>query len=355
MRRGLLFAAAIGVLLCGGDALAARMLTTAEVTPYLHAQRLVDIGGRRLNIYCTGLGSPSVILDAGASDTTFAWRKVQPVVSRSTRVCSYDRAGLGFSDAGPVARDATAAVNDLHALLRRAGIAPPYILVGHSEAGFYEPLYANRDPQEVAGIVLVDPSFPNDEQEFDAVSPTAARLDAATAPLYHRCYEGALHGKLAQGSAAYASCGFPLHWQETFKAQCEEHGPAFCALGRAQLKQFLRPGYWLDSGSELTSEAHLNSAEVLRTQRSYGALPLIVLVAAYDESEPLPVPPFEMKAIQRVTEEGDDRLAHLSTIGVCFIVHHTGHDIQANRPSAVISAIAEVLDQARYNRERDRR
>lgn len=240
-------------------------------------------------------------------------------------------------------------MNDLHALLHRAGIAPPYILVGHSEAGYYEPLYASRYPHDVAGIVLVDPSFPNDEQEFDAVSPTAARMDASTAPLYHMCYEAALHGKLARGSAAYASCGFPLRWQESFKARCDQNGPAFCELQRVRLRQLLRPEFWLDSGSELTSEAHLNSAEVLSSQRSYGALPMIVLVAAYDDGEALPVPRREMKAIQRVTEEGDERLAHLSTIGTCFIVHNTGHDIQTNRPSVLISAIAEVVDQARYN------
>lgn len=92
---------AVAVLLCGGVALAATILTKTDVAPYLHAQRLISISGRTLNIYCTGQGSPSVILDAGAGDTTFAWRKVQPAISKFTRVCSYDRAGLGFSDPGP--------------------------------------------------------------------------------------------------------------------------------------------------------------------------------------------------------------------------------------------------------------
>jgi pimeloyl-ACP methyl ester carboxylesterase len=176
-------AAVIGVLLCSGVALAAATLTKADVAPYLQAQRLVDIGGRRLNIYYTGHGSPAVILDAGAGDTTFTWRMVQPAISRVTRVCSYDRAELGFGDGGPVPRDARAAVGDLHVLLHRAGTSVPYVLVGHSEAGFYEPLYADRYPREVAGMVLVDPSFPNDEQAYDAVSPTAARMDASVANL----------------------------------------------------------------------------------------------------------------------------------------------------------------------------
>jgi pimeloyl-ACP methyl ester carboxylesterase len=329
-------------------ALMAATLTNADVAPYLHAHNLVDIGGRRLNLYCTGAGSPTVILDAGAGNTTWMWRKVQPTVSGITRVCSYDRAGLGFSDGGPTPRDATAAVNDLHALLKRAGIAPPYILVGHSEAGFYEPLYADRYRQEVAGMVLVDPSFPNDAQEYHAVSPASARMDASFAGIYRRCYEGALHGELAQGAAAYAPCGFPAHWQTIYKAECAQRGPAFCELVHVQIGERQRPAYWLDAESEVASEINgRNSTEALAAQRNYGDLPLIVLTAADDNGDPLPVPPQEMAAVQRVSHEGHERLAHASTIGVDFIVQHTGHDIQIDRPTAVISAIAEVVDQAR--------
>jgi len=327
------------------------VLTQADVAPYLRAQHLVDIGGRRLNIYCTGRGAPAVILDAGAGDSTFTWRKVQPEIARFTQVCSYDRAGLGFSDGGPVPRDANAAVRDLHLLLRRAGIAPPYVLVGHSEAGFYEPLYAFRYPQEVAGMVLVDPSFPNDERAYDAVSPIAARMDASVAGVYHRCYLAALDGALALGSTATASCGFPLHWQAMYKARCKQNGPAYCELVQVQLREVLRPAYWLDCGSEVTSElasdAGQNSAELLGAQRSYGALPLIVLTAANDERPPFPFSAREMQAVQRVSEEGHERLAQWSTVGVNFTVQHSGHDIQTERPAAVISAIAEVLDQAR--------
>ncbi|MEA2690090.1 MAG: hypothetical protein QOD51_2697, partial [Candidatus Eremiobacteraeota bacterium] len=96
-----------------------------DPSPYMHAQRLVDIGGRHMNIYCTGTGSPTVILDTDGDDSILGWARVQPSVARHTRVCSYDSAGLGFSDPGPLPRDASAFANDLHALLAHAGVQPP--------------------------------------------------------------------------------------------------------------------------------------------------------------------------------------------------------------------------------------
>jgi pimeloyl-ACP methyl ester carboxylesterase len=341
--------AAATFLFCDGIALATTALTPADVAPYLHAQRLVDIGGRRLNIYCTGHGSPAVILDAGAGETTLTWRNVEAGIAKFTRVCSYDRAGLGFSDGGPFPRDANAAVHDLHALLHRAGISPPYVLVGHSEAGFYDPLYADRYLQEVAGIVLVDPSFPNEEREVDAVSPAMRALDAATPSVFRTCYEGALRRAFSNGSAAYAPCGFPPHWQALYAAQCSRNGPAFCEVLHAQLAQIRRPSTWLYLASENAPDAQ-NSAEVLRAQRSYGALPFIVLTAAHDEGDLGPLPTRELAALQHVLVRGDELLARSSSVGVDFVVHRSSHAIQKEHPSVVISAVAEVVSQARHAR-----
>ena len=92
--------AAATMILAQTTSLAATPPTTFNQTPYLHAQRLVDIGGRRLNLYCTGHGSPTVVLEAGGGDDMLDWRFVQPRVAKFTRVCSYDRAGYGFSDLG---------------------------------------------------------------------------------------------------------------------------------------------------------------------------------------------------------------------------------------------------------------
>jgi pimeloyl-ACP methyl ester carboxylesterase len=130
-------------------------LANAEV-----AER-VDIGGRSLFLRCSGSGAPTVILDTGPSNTHEARARVQPEVSPLTRVCSYDRAGIGGSDAGPPPGTARASVDDLRALLAAAGIAPPYLLVGHSWGGLSARVYARTYPDEVAGLVLVDAVPPN--------------------------------------------------------------------------------------------------------------------------------------------------------------------------------------------------
>jgi hypothetical protein len=95
-----------------------------------------DAGGYKMHIDCTGEGSPTVILDSGLGDTYVSWRKVQPQIAKFARVCSYDRAGLGYSDSSSQPRTSKVIATELHALLQAAGIAPPYVLVGHSMAGF---------------------------------------------------------------------------------------------------------------------------------------------------------------------------------------------------------------------------
>jgi pimeloyl-ACP methyl ester carboxylesterase len=123
--------------------------------------QLVDVGGYNLHISCTGQGSPAVILDASSIDTSSSWAWVQPEVAKSTRVCSYDRAGLGWSDLGPAPRDAQQHSSELHTLLQRGGIAGPYVLVGHSYGGLITRVYADRYPGEVAGVVLVEALHPD--------------------------------------------------------------------------------------------------------------------------------------------------------------------------------------------------
>jgi pimeloyl-ACP methyl ester carboxylesterase len=128
--------------------------------------QLVDIGGYKLHIFCEGRGSPSVILDSGLGDTFVSWQKVQPEIAKFARVCSYDRAGLGYSDSSPHSRTSKVIAEELHALLHRAAVPPPYILVGHSMGGFDVRLFASLHPGEVAGLVLIDASHPDQEKRF---------------------------------------------------------------------------------------------------------------------------------------------------------------------------------------------
>jgi pimeloyl-ACP methyl ester carboxylesterase len=124
---------------------------------------MVDVGGYRLHINCVGQGSPTVVLDAGSGGFSAQWVRVQREVSGTTRVCAYDRAGMGWSEMGPDPRDAKQITGELHTLLGKAGIEGPYVLVGHSFGGMYMQTYAARYPDEVAGVALVDSSTDPDQ------------------------------------------------------------------------------------------------------------------------------------------------------------------------------------------------
>ncbi|MBB2911081.1 pimeloyl-ACP methyl ester carboxylesterase [Streptosporangium becharense] len=119
--------------------------------------KLVDVGGHRLHLRCVGSGSPTVILDAGWGEASATWDDVQTALARrSLRSCSYDRAGYGWSEAGPGPRDATRAAEELHTLLERAGEKGPFVLAGHSYGGHVLRMLAHRHPERMAGMVLVD-------------------------------------------------------------------------------------------------------------------------------------------------------------------------------------------------------
>ena len=134
------------------------LLRDSEIHP--PPGRLIDIGTHRLHVLEKGQGSPSIVLEAGLMSTVLSWSEIQRTLAHSYRVVSYDRAGLGWSDLGPMPRTAERMVAELHTLLERAEIPPPYLLVGHSFGGLTMPLFAARYPQETAGLVLVDPVVP---------------------------------------------------------------------------------------------------------------------------------------------------------------------------------------------------
>jgi len=128
----------------------------ADARRFRQQGRSVDIGGYKLNIDCTGQGQPTVVLESGNGAPANFWRRVQPQIAKFTRVCSYDRAGYGWSDSGPMPRTSAQMVKELHALLQDSGDKPPYIFVGHSLGGLNVSLYNHAYPNEIVGMVLAE-------------------------------------------------------------------------------------------------------------------------------------------------------------------------------------------------------
>ncbi len=123
--------------------------------------RFVELEGHRMHLHCTGAGSPTVVLETGAGTPGAMWDLVQPQIANSTRVCSYDRAGLGLSEGSPNPRDAGSVAQELHTLLVMAGETAPYLLVGHSLGGQYALMFAHRYRRETQGVVLLDAQHPD--------------------------------------------------------------------------------------------------------------------------------------------------------------------------------------------------
>src|SRR5882672_10428638 len=119
-----------------GGAAYQMVCTQRDTADYPPPGLMIDVGGHRLHLVCQGKGSPIVIMDAGLGDSWLTWSKTQPEIATRTQVCSYDRAGFGYSEPGPWPRDSKQIVAELHALLKAADLAPPYVLVGHSFGGY---------------------------------------------------------------------------------------------------------------------------------------------------------------------------------------------------------------------------
>lgn len=177
-------------------------------------EKLVDVGGRRLYIKCSGearTGMPVVLMDAGMASTSDAWSLVQPKVAQFARVCSYDRAGMGKSDRAPQPRASQDIVNDLHNLLAKAGINPPYVLVGHSLGGMNARLYTSQYPKEVVGMVLVDTTHEDETERMTALLPPEILKKAKPEDMVVQSPEGLdFNRSIAQVRAANWHSDIPL-------------------------------------------------------------------------------------------------------------------------------------------------
>lgn len=277
--------------------------------------RLLEVGGRKMHIDCTGEGSPAVVLDSGLGDSYLSWRKVQPQIAKFTRVCSYDRAGLGYSDPSSQARTSKVIAEELHALLRAASVSPPYVIVGHSMGGFDVRVYTNLYRNEIVGMVLVDASHPDQENRF---------------PPELKNMEGSWHRE-AQFIASTMPFGIPRllglceNDPVTRAANCNWHS------AKEQLAEI--------------SAFPESAAEAARTG-SLADLPLAVL--SHDPDKPSSdLPPDLAKTTNEAWEKMQEELTHLSTRGTQTVVKNSAHYIQIDRPDVVIDAVRNVVEQAR--------
>jgi pimeloyl-ACP methyl ester carboxylesterase len=335
-RRASLTAMAVALLLSIAESVLAQpgsapaMAEAPGLLPYGEPGQRVDIGGRRINLHCTGAGGPTVVLLAGLSSWSAVWYKTQPAIAQMTRVCAFDRAGYGFSDPAPRPQILSEVVDDLHAALKAGAVTGPYVLVGHSLGGLEARLFTQRWPKEVVGMVLDDTSpageglIDEDQPGFDEV---IGRESYAAGKLY--CALLAAHGPLEPSRPEYKDCSFALP---------SDTPAAF----RKIAPQFFTAYYFADQVSLMSSVFTHRYDSV--DHRRLGAMPLVVL-SAENSWETRAGAPFSQGYWVALHEA----LAHLSTRGVHRIIH-SGHEIQLEKPQVGIDAVEEVLRELQTGR-----
>lgn len=277
--------------------------------------KLVDVAGNKMHIDCEGEGSPAVILESGLGDTYISWLKVQPQIAKFTRVCSYDRAGLGYSDSSSEPRTSKVIAQELHALLKAANVAPPYVLVGHSMGGFDVQLYASLYRDQVAGMVLVDASHPDQENRLPA---ELKNLEAS----------GLREAEFLEYTMPF---GLPR-----LIGLCEED-----PMQRAAECNF-------HNAREVVAELKAVSESSAQTAATslLGDMPLVVL--SHDPEKPSSeFSPDLAKPVNEAWEKMQEEMAHLSTRGTQTIVKNGAHYVQIDQPDAVIDAVRAIVEQAR--------
>lgn len=159
--RGLAAVLLLLILLVGIGVVYQTTASAQDRETYAPQGKLISVNGHAMHLYCIGEGGPTVILESGVGGNTLLWGYIQPIIAETTRVCAYDRAGYGWSEASSSARTTPNMAEELHILLTQVGIQPPYILAGHSYGGIIVRTYAALYPDEVAGLVFIDATHPN--------------------------------------------------------------------------------------------------------------------------------------------------------------------------------------------------
>lgn len=274
--------------------------------------KLVDIGGYRLHLYCSGEGEPTVILDYGRVGSYLDWYYVQPQVARFTRVCSYDRGGYGWSDPSPKPRLPGVMAEELHTLLTKAGEKPPFVLVGHSFGSFDVLMYAHKYRQEVAGIVLVDGSHPDQRLPFQWRDKFWLRTMQFTAPF-----------------------GLP-RWRRWCGGGPPEIAPIRTAI-------FCRSHVYRTDYAQWA--AFPEGAEEVSRLGSLGDVPLHVVSRDPDRRSSSDDPMFSSREQHWLKLQQE--LLQLSTNTTHTIATGSGHDVMNDRPDVVVEAIQQIVKKTR--------
>jgi pimeloyl-ACP methyl ester carboxylesterase len=279
--------------------------------------QLTDVGGYDMHLYCMGAGSPTVILEAGLNDFHVSWSKVQADVASSARVCSYDRAGMGWSEASPHPRTSQVMAEELHTLLKNSGVKGPYILVGHSFGGIVMRQFAQKYSDEVTGMVLVDSAHEEQIARLPFLKETANEFIGQ----FRTLSAMSSFGLMALSPATIPNRGFP---DEAYR----------------QYQAVLATTNYFDASIAESTAFYFGTPSIQTAQ--LGDLPLIVLShglpdATSDVSD-MQESQFEMEWAKMQKE-----LAGLSSQGKQVIAQKSGHYIQLDQPNLVIDSIRELL------------
>jgi pimeloyl-ACP methyl ester carboxylesterase len=311
-----------------------------EEPPYPPPGRLVDVGGWRLHLNCSGAarpGRPTVILEAGLGDFSVEWSLVQPGIARFARVCSYDRAGDGWSDMGPHPRTMRQIVFELHTLLERAGERPPFVLVGHSYGAWLVRSYQAAHPSEVAALILVE-SGGSDPVRLMPDGRVVRSSELATGrPVPDVKPSGPLResdippAALAQMKAGLAAASARANAPPRDKLPLEARRMRSWALGRlGHVAAAVNP-FEHEELAELRSRA--------RGEHPLGELPLVVITRGLpDESGP------DAQRLESEHRADQAAMARMSRRGTQIIAERSGHHVQLDQPALVVATIRGVVE-----------
>lgn len=303
---------------------------------FLPPGKLVAVDGVQIHIHCLGSGAPTVVIDAGNGSYSLEWTPIQERLSRSVRVCTFDRPGYGWSEPGPQPRDGAQVVKELHALLATAGETGPYVLVGHSLGGVHVRLFAAQYPQEVAGMVLVDTAFPLEiTPEFEAQMQSSIGF-----------YQ-VMH--LLSGSGVLRILG-PLGGEGALPETARKL-PA--GLQDAYVNLLLDPKHYRTAMDEMGQlpQTFRQTSDALASKpldrQPLGDLPLIVLTAG--QMAAAGTTPFDEQRVPVAAQqiEAQLTLAKTSAHGEQRVLPDSGHSVHLDAPDAVVQAVLDVVASSR--------